>query len=264
MNGNDNLKGGPVKKTILAVLMILTIATPCFAQDEKPDKPFSIEGTQWQSLPIGMIIFPITAVGPIDPYEVGFYDGKVYFHGYIYGGFQYEPADEKRSFYMDMLVASIFMYSGRNCQMSDGCWDYIVFGIMQPIGVGVMTTSNGVPIPDSVGAAILVKTNDNWVPEEDVSRIYPNKGEQGTTLTNVEFTGLNTTFQDNPPVEIGFIPSEGLTVSDINVMSNTVIEFDLEITVDAPTGWRRIIVMYDDGNKLLEKDYAFEVSEKSN
>jgi hypothetical protein len=125
-------------------------------EDELPNGLFSIEGTQWQSLPIGMIIFPITDIGEIPTYEVGFQGGKVYEYG-----------RERKSFYMDMIVASIFMYTGEICNLPGDCWNYIGFGIIQPIGVGVMIVSNGIPIPDSVGAVILVKTDDNWTPPED-------------------------------------------------------------------------------------------------
>ena len=37
-----------MKKTILAVLMVVMIATPCFAQEVEPDGLFSIEGTKWR------------------------------------------------------------------------------------------------------------------------------------------------------------------------------------------------------------------------
>jgi hypothetical protein len=124
--------------------------------DGVSDGLFSIEGTQWQSLPIGMIIFPITDIGEVPTYEVGFHGGKVY-----------ESGRERKSFYMDMIVASIFMYTGEICNLPGDCWNYIGFGIIQPIGVGVMIVSNGIPIPSSVGAMILFKTDDNWTPPED-------------------------------------------------------------------------------------------------
>ena len=66
-----------------------------------------------------------------------------------------------------MIVASIFMYTGEICNLPGDCWNYIGFGIIQPIGVGVMIVSNGIPIPSSVGAMILFKTDDNWTPPED-------------------------------------------------------------------------------------------------
>jgi len=42
-----------MKRTILVVLMVLMVATPCFAQEGE-----SIEGTIWEVLPIGLRIFP--------------------------------------------------------------------------------------------------------------------------------------------------------------------------------------------------------------
>jgi len=128
----------------------------CLDDDGVSDGLFSIEGTQWQSLPIGMIIFPITDIGEVPTYEVGFHGGKVY-----------ESGIERKSFYMDMIVASIFMYTGESCNLPGDCWNYIGFGIIQPLGVGVMIVSNGIPIPSSVGVVILVKKEDNWAPPED-------------------------------------------------------------------------------------------------
>ena len=114
------------------------------------------------------------------------------------------------------------------------------------------------------GIGIMLKIDNNWKPEEIFQSISPNRGDQGTTLTDVHIQCVNTFFQDNPPVEINFIPPDGLTVSNINVKNNSIIEVDLEIAVDARIGWRGVIITYDNGNEFLEEDNAFEVLPNSN
>jgi hypothetical protein len=113
--------------------------------------------------------------------------------------------------------------------------------------------------------ALLIKIDDNWTPPEQIMSISPNQGEQGTTLTDVSIWSRNTTFDDDSPVEISFDPPDGLTISNINVISNTVIEFDLDIAVDAPVGTKRVIVTYDDGRKVVDSrcnaTCGFEVTE---
>jgi len=98
--------------------------------------------------------------------------------------------------------------------------------------------------------------------DPEFGSITPNEGQQETTLTDVEITGVNTTFQDDPPVTIAFIPDDGLTISNISTTSNTKIEFDLTIDVDAPTESRSITVTYDNGNQIISESNAFEVLSK--
>jgi hypothetical protein len=210
-----------MKKTILAVLIVVMIATPCFAQEVETDGLFSIEGTLW-------------SLAKTESYY-GFSDGTVYFCGNVCLALT-------ASSYIDFPFFCLFSYHDKNS-----------IGYIFPIiGMGIVFYRSG-------DKDILIKTENNWTPPEVISYIVPREGEQGTTLTDILITCLNTTFQDDPPVEISFDPPDGLTVSNINVTSNTEIEFDLEIAVDAPIGERQVIVTYDDGNKFLEEDNAFEV-----
>jgi hypothetical protein len=151
-----------MKKTILAVLMAVMVATPCFAQEIETDGLFSLSGTNWTALPISMMIFPI----PLLPWPIdigaswGFYGGEVY-------PISFRAATN--SFYVDMLVASIFMYVREAAGIVVGPYIEIGFGIMQPIGIGLMTTyykeeRNPVPI---IVTVLLIKTDDNWTPPED-------------------------------------------------------------------------------------------------
>jgi hypothetical protein len=134
------------------------------------------------------------------------------------------------------------------------------------LGIGVTFGSTHLIIP-IFSISILNKAEDNWIPPEFIFLIGPSHGEQGTTLTDVNIWSTNTFFQENPPVEVIFDPPDGLTVSNINVKSNTTIGFDLEIAVDAPVGTKEIYVVYDDGKKVVEcgentfADYGFEVTD---
>ncbi len=92
--------------------------------------------------------------------------------------------------------------------------------------------------------------------------ISEDEGKQESTLTDVTITGLNTKFQDEPPVSIAFIPDDGITVSNIGTNSNTEIEFDLTIAVDASTTFRTVTVTYDDTRKSITGNSVFEVLPK--
>lgn len=100
-----------MKKTILVVLMAATIGTPCLAEIE-PEGIFSIEETQWKMLPIIMMLLPFPFIITLPPlpslypepdFELttwGFYGGNVYQDNNLM----------ESSFYLDILVASIFLF----------------------------------------------------------------------------------------------------------------------------------------------------------
>ena len=94
------------------------------------------------------------------------------------------------------------------------------------------------------------------------SSISPSGGEQGMVLTDVTITGKNTKFLDKMPVSISFSPA-GLVLNSLSVISNTEIEFEVEISEDAPVGFRSVTVTYDDGSKSITGDNVFEVLEKT-
>lgn len=97
--------------------------------------------------------------------------------------------------------------------------------------------------------------------EPEFGSISPETGEQESTV-RITITGTNTTFQDDPPVEVGFTPPDGLDVGAISTTSNTEIEFDLTIDVDAPTTARTVTVSWDDNTQSIKKDSAFTVTPK--
>jgi len=142
-----------MKKTILVILMVVMIATPCFAQEIEPEGIFSLHGTAWETLPMGIQIFPFPSPQPMYNSEFGFYGGIVYPWKYNY------------SFYIDMLVCSIFWaidiptIGGGSITRS--------FGILQPTGVGLVFENglNNRRLP-TLKIGLLIKTSDNWTPPE--------------------------------------------------------------------------------------------------
>jgi hypothetical protein len=152
-----------MKRTIIVVLMVVLVATPCLAQEVETDGLFSLDGTQWRGLPIGGYLLPI----PLLPFPIfyfegwqwGFYGGEVY---PIVGG------AATNSFYIDMMVASIFMYKDEIGTYTFGSGIVIGFGIMQPIGLGIVTVYikyEGRPVP-IIATGLVIKKDNNWSPPD--------------------------------------------------------------------------------------------------
>ena len=149
-----------MRKTILLVLALVVIATPCFAQEVEPDGIFSIEGTSWESLLGTLMIFPFPWLELSGWYNVGFYDNGVYPFAY--------PDPSENAFYVDTPALSIYM-DYRESRGYNTSYRAIYFGILQPIGIGVVTiymTNSLLPIP-SIYIMILIKADDNWSPPEE-------------------------------------------------------------------------------------------------
>ena len=99
-------------------------------------------------------------------------------------------------------------------------------------------------------------------PKPSFGSISPDQGEQESILTDVTITGANTTFEDDGVDQIIFSPS-GITVDQVSIESNTVVECDITIATDAPPiGNYTVTVRYDNGNKSITGINVFEVSEK--
>jgi hypothetical protein len=238
-----------MKKIILVVLMVVMVATPCFAQEIEPEGIFSLHGTKWQELPIGLQIFPPGRY-PTDEERYGFYRGTVYLTEFNY------PGDI--SFYIDLLVCSVFIF--RPHYGIGGGWRDTRFGILQPGGIGIMLTYWGQP---QMLISLLIKTDNNWKPPEFVS-ISPNQGEQGIILTDVTIKGVNTYFESGVDAIMFYPTGYGTAISNIRTISNTEIQFDLEIATDAPIGFRVVRVKWDNGKESVTGYDAFEVLPKTN
>jgi len=231
-----------MKKTILAAFIVLLVSKPCFAQQIEPEVISSLNGTVWQE----SLRIPIIPGDYYPSYHLKryFYDGRVYIEGGAYLG----P-------YVDLLAFSFSFHSLGLAYNEIGIW-------LPAVGVG-MNIQGGLfhAILPFLSILIYNKIEDNWIPEETIS-IYPTIGAQGTTLT-VEIHGSYTTFKENPPVEIIFDPPDGLSVSNIDLANVQWIFFDLDIAINAPVGFRDVIVIWDDGEKSVTGNDAFVVLQKN-
>ena len=229
-----------MKRTILVVLIVSLVTTPCLAQEIEPDGIFSLHGTVWQKQ------LSIPAIPGIDPI-----DSKSYF----YSGSVFSSWGSYRGSYVDLLAFS-FSFSSVFAP-----WIYEL-GIWLPaVGLG-MSIEGGLfhGILPFLRIGLFNKIEDNWIPDETIDSIYPSSGAQGTTLKSVELSTYFTTCKKNLPVEIIFDPPDGLTVSSIDVVNDGWMFFDLEIAVDAPVGKKQVIVIYDEGRKVVENsDIGFMV-----
>jgi hypothetical protein len=150
-------EGGVVmRKTILGIVIVLLVTTPCLAKEIEPDGFFSIEGTLWYSYGIIFSFFPPVVIVGSD--EIGFYKGKVYY--YVSYGDKYIPI--VLSSYIDLLVVSIA------CSFGGG---QISLAIMQPIGISVRITGGIINFSPLIipffTIEILYKVEDNWTQPED-------------------------------------------------------------------------------------------------
>jgi hypothetical protein len=244
-----------MKKHIVSMLIVLMLATPCLAQEIEPEGIFSLHGTQWQALPMAVQILPFPSLVPLSRSVFSFYGGEEYPEGSGYG------------YYIDMLVCSIFKSSHRKFEGGSYTkW----YGVLQPIGTGIVVEYHYEYIPYNIfpteidlRIGLLIKVSGNWAPPEFVS-ISPNHGEQGTILTEVKITCLNTNFDTIDGIY--FYPGEGIDINNCTVISDTQLEFDLTIAADAPTGLRDIDFWYVNDNgyfKNLGGNQAFEVIGKN-
>ena len=139
-----------MKKIILVVLLAVMITTLCFAQEVEPEGIFTIGGTIWEALPMGIQILPSPSLVSLD-WGFGFYGGEVY-------------NLRSPSFYIDMLVCGIFWGVGGGI---GGGYPPIYFGILQPIGIGMVIQYNVAPFPiKDLTVGLVIKTDNNWTPSD--------------------------------------------------------------------------------------------------
>jgi hypothetical protein len=240
-----------MKRLILAVCITVTLSVPCLAQEVETEGTFSLEGTLWRMHEISIVTFPPFLDYSIE--SIGFHQGVAYVCDEYYG------CHPRNNFtVIESPLGAIGMAVN----------PFLLSVLMEthiylPNGSGFMSAFAGgircvVPfLMFKIG--YMFKVEDNWIPEETILDISPEYGLKGATVS-CYISSSCTTFEKNPPVEIRFEPPDGLTVSNIDVVSDDGIYFDVAISVDAPAGTRRVIVLYDDGNKVVENsDVVFEV-----
>ena len=164
-----------MKKTILAVLMIVIVATPCLAQEVELDGIFSIEGTLWRGCKIGFFtLFPFIPIpfAICPPGSLGFYEGTVYACHEMENGTTCYPSPNFN--YIDSPVVSIV-----NAMFFQNWDDWaLMLYIIQPDGLGFAMdfgcfppneTPGGYKTPLTCQAAIgiMFKIEDNWKPPEN-------------------------------------------------------------------------------------------------
>lgn len=138
-----------MKRTILVALMIVMLATPCFAQEVEPDGMFSIEGTSW------IIASLSSQVGYCVPFcRLGFYARDIYMEN------ESEPFDI--GVYFDLPLVSPFagIFFLENLTV-------ITLGAMQPsveygVGMTIMIAEGAIPIPR---INLWHKVSDSWTHE---------------------------------------------------------------------------------------------------
>jgi hypothetical protein len=152
-----------MRKTILALLRAVLVATPCFAQEVETDGLFSLNGTRWWCYrPV--ITFSHTPPNPpsigikVDNWEIGFYKGEVYFCDEEYGCGSPHPS------YLSISTPVLGI-----------CFDLRIWGtdlyIMQPTaGIGLTTLMAGSRMRNSrlgyFGIGIMIKVANNWKPPD--------------------------------------------------------------------------------------------------
>ena len=144
-----------MKKTILAVLMVVIVSTPCFAQEGE-----SIEGTIWEVLPVGLRIFPTPGIWIPGDLEFGFYDGKVY----------QNLSPIENSSYEERLGFIVFSTANSpvSTQAIGDVIEPLYFGILQPTVMGIVFMGDISIFPPGlfIKMGLLIKTGDNWIPPE--------------------------------------------------------------------------------------------------
>ena len=156
-----------MKRTILVMLLVVMVATPCLAQEVEPEGIFSIEGTRWGYCLIGFGIlcyglFCLPQVGwGCDYNDWAFYEGDVLrcdgYHCYIDSDFSY----------IDTPLVSIFSHIQTKF-LRGGHYE---FAILQPSGFGVYTNflweyggKKGFSAGLLYRIGIMYKVDDDWSP----------------------------------------------------------------------------------------------------
>jgi hypothetical protein len=150
-----------MKRTVLVILMLVMVATPCFAQEVEIDGLFSIEETRWGYcrvlLGIGCGKICLPGIN-FDCYSMGFYEGTVY----SCNDDGSACFDDSSFTYIDSPLVSI-VYTVDTL--------YAEFNVLQPSGFGVHMKFGQWSMGGYGGGAffglsigIMFKIENNWTP----------------------------------------------------------------------------------------------------
>ena len=150
-----------MKKSILVMLLVVIVATPCLAQEIEPDGLFSIAGTEWRRIGVKIIWRPSYTSEPF----ISLYDETVYFTdrsietstGNI-GILQYAFP------YLDFLVFSVAWSQLFEIMVLQPTLGVGMFSFIDYVGAGYPT----IIIPIGVAFGFMFKIDDDdWTPPED-------------------------------------------------------------------------------------------------
>ena len=150
-----------MKRTILVVIIVALVVTPCFAQEIEPERIFSIEGTLWRGWFIGLLTFPPFVRIPGSG-SIGFHQETVYFCSETT---ECTPSSGYNNFIDSPLGSIVF-----DTYFEVGNLGFELI-ILQPFGFGVLMSSGCSKAEDSFVTCtslmgILFKVEDNWTPPE--------------------------------------------------------------------------------------------------
>ena len=147
-----------MKKITLTVLLIAMLATPCLAQEVKPDGIFSVEGTRWVSCWIGL-----TSSEP--PIRTGCNSILGFYQGTIYACVEEDNCNPLPDHIFSYSYSDLLVFSILNMAIDPLYGDDSSVAIMLPCGLGVERFLSSDPLGlSSIG--IMFRVDNDWKPPE--------------------------------------------------------------------------------------------------
>jgi len=167
----DHTKEAPMKRTILAVLMAVMVATPCFAQEVEDD------GSVWSRTTI--FAYPPETSSCTMPRLMGFYNGRVY-KGHGETWMEVTNKDYASIYFVNIMGTMMFYWPEFYLSpIFPGMHKVGMLNIMSGSGIvfewGIFLYAEGDDYPYKtivrIGMHIhsLSKEEDGWVPPEDLT-----------------------------------------------------------------------------------------------
>ena len=240
-----------MKKLGLIMLIVsMLLATPCFSQEIEPQGFLTSNGTFWRT------VCDKDEVKCIFHDYVGFSGNNIYFA-------QTTPHFGKCSHALVINLGLISFYWS-NCFQYDEISTYISGFVISMLGIGINKREDRWrEMYSETTTDMIIKIDSYWKPTPTFVEIWPTTGEQSSELTRVTIVCENTSFEAGVN-EIAFSPPDGIMVSDIKVMGNYIIEFDMDISVDTPVGFKSVTVIWDEGKQVTTGNNVFWVRRASN
>lgn len=240
-----------MRKTVLIMLMGILFANPCLAREIETQGFLTSNNTLWKT------------VCDKDRYKCIFYD-YIGFSGntVYYGDLTPQLGECLQSLVLNFGLFSF--YWATVFQNDEFSTDMSGF-VSSMLGIGTLRREDTwLEIYTDTSTSMIRKIDSYWMPTPAFVEIWPTTGEQSSTLTRVVLICENTSFEDDGVHEIVFSPPDGIMVSDINVISYNTIEFDIDISVDTPVGFKSVTVIWDEGKQVTTGNNVFWVRRATN